>query len=410
MVDSQGLKDSFAQVAQNGDEVPLFFYSYLFLRHPQTRAMFPPGMAAQRDRLVGALAQVVSNVDEVDSLVPFLEQLGDDHRKFQVEAEHYPAVGEALIATLQHFLGDRWTSELAADWAAAYGIVSDVMIRAAARSAQVSPPYWRAEIVAHERRRTDLAVIIVRPESPVPYLPGQSLSVQVPQRPRLWRFYSPATAPRPDGSIELHVRAVDGGWVSSALVMSSAVGDVVRLGPAVGDLTLDPARGGDLLMIAGGTGLAPLRAIIDQVGGPLERPRRVHLFHEARTEADLYDLPALDRFTASHPFLEVVPVVRQGPVQRGVPGTAVDVALRQGHWHQHEVYVCGSPTMTASTLATLHEAGLDPSHIHYENLGYRIGSPAAETGDGTGPPVPPPALDDLGPMPARAGYLGSDLP
>ena len=114
-------------------------------------------------------------------------------------------------------------------------------------------------------------------------------------------------------------------------MMSSAVGDVVRLGPAVGDLTLDPGRGGDLLMIAGGTGLAPLRAIIDQVGGPLERPRRVHLFHEVRTEDDLYDLPALDRFTASHPFLEVVPVVRQGPVRRSVPGTTVNVTLRQKH-------------------------------------------------------------------------------
>jgi len=122
-VDTDRLKDSFAEVARNGDEVPLFFYSYLFLRHPSIRAMFPPSMAAQRDRLVSALAGIVANVDQLATVVPFVEQLGRDHRKFDVAPEHYPAVGEALIATLRHFLGDRWTSELATDWAAAFAIV-----------------------------------------------------------------------------------------------------------------------------------------------------------------------------------------------------------------------------------------------------------------------------------------------
>jgi NAD(P)H-flavin reductase/hemoglobin-like flavoprotein len=416
VVDARGLKDSFAKVAQHGDEVPLFFYSYLFLRHPQTRPMFPPGMAAQRDRLVGALAQVVTNVDEVETLVPILEHLGHDHRKFQVEAEHYPAVGEALLATLAHFLGEDWTPELAGDWTAAYGIVSEVMVQSAARSAKESPPFWEGEIVAHERRCVDLAVITIRPESAIPYLPGQSLSIQVPQRPRMWRFYSPANAPRADGSVELHVRAIDGGWVSSALVMSAAVGDVVRLGPAIGDLTLHDDRDGDVLLIAGGTGLAPLRAIVDQLGRRPGRPRRVHLFHEARTEADLYDLPALDRFASTHPWMDVVPVARQGPVARALPGAAVDVAVRHGHWHQHEVYVCGSPTMASNAVATLLEAGILPARIHQETLGYRIGpqpeaGPDVEFPDVEFPPAPP-VPDDLGgtsAAPAQARYPGSDL-
>ena len=58
--------------------------------------------------------------------------------------------------------------------------------------------------------------------------------MQCPQRPRLWRYYSPANAAREDHLIEFHVRAVDGGWVSSAPVHSSGVGDVLLLGPAVG--------------------------------------------------------------------------------------------------------------------------------------------------------------------------------
>lgn len=109
-MDPAALKNSWALVAKSGDEVPLFFYSHLFLSHPEVREMFPVSMAAQRDKLVGALGAVVSNAAQIDEVVPFLQQLGRDHRRFSVVAEHYSAVGASLLATLQHFLGAAWTS------------------------------------------------------------------------------------------------------------------------------------------------------------------------------------------------------------------------------------------------------------------------------------------------------------
>jgi len=79
---------------------------------------------------------------------------------------------------------------------------------------------------------------------------GQSLSLETDLRPKLWRYYSPANAPRPDGLIELHVKARDGGPVSSALVRQVQVGDWLRLGPPLGHLSLvDSDR--DLLLVGG---------------------------------------------------------------------------------------------------------------------------------------------------------------
>ena len=72
----------------------------------------------------------------------------------------------------------------------------------------------------------------VRTDEPVPYRAGQYVSVETPQRPRLWRSLSPANAPSPDGLLEFHVRAVPGGWVSRAIVAHSRVGDTWRIGPA----------------------------------------------------------------------------------------------------------------------------------------------------------------------------------
>ena len=104
-MDTAALRSSWASVAAAGDDVPLYFYSHLFLSHPEVRSMFPIQMSGQRDKLVAALGAVVSNVDELDNVVPLLEQLGRDHRRFAVVTEHYDAVGASLLATLKKFHG-----------------------------------------------------------------------------------------------------------------------------------------------------------------------------------------------------------------------------------------------------------------------------------------------------------------
>src|SRR3954462_5593214 len=181
------MRTSFAKVAATGDEAPLYFYSHLFLSHPEVRSMFPVSMAHQRDRLFRALGDVVAMVDDLPAVVPILQQLGRDHRKFGALAAHYPAVGASLLATLEHF-DDGWTPELAKSWTEAYTVVSEVMIEAA-EAARDGPPWGVAEVVDHERRTIDTSVLHIRTEERLPYEAGQSLSLETELRPRLWRYY-----------------------------------------------------------------------------------------------------------------------------------------------------------------------------------------------------------------------------
>jgi NAD(P)H-flavin reductase/hemoglobin-like flavoprotein len=369
-VDAAGLKKSWESVARYGDQVPLFFYSTLFLTHPYTRGMFPVSMASQRDKLVAALGRVISNVDNLEAVVPTLQQLGRDHRKFAVVRDHYPAVGSALLSTLEHFSGPDWTDELARDWEAAFGIVAKVMIDAADAAAE-TPAWWEAAVIAHERRTVDVAVLRIRPSGRLPYRAGQSISVETPLRPRLWRYFSPATLPDGDGSFELHVRLIDGGPVSTALVHATQVGDVLRLGPPVGRrLTLEDDTGRDLVLLAGGTGLAPMKALLQEVhadGGN----RRVHLFCGARFHRELYDMPALHGMTDAPDWVRLVPCVSDEVAMGGLveTGTAVEVAMRHGPWPDHEIYVCGSPTMVRGTLRALEGAGVPTGRVHVDELG-----------------------------------------
>jgi NAD(P)H-flavin reductase/hemoglobin-like flavoprotein len=367
-MDPARLKASWARVAAFGAPVPGFFYARLFLAYPQLRDMFPVSMAAQQDRLVNALGRIVSNVDDTGAIVPFIQQLGRDHRKFAVRPEHYPMVGEALLATLEYFLGEEWTPDLASDWTAAYTLVAETMADAAGRAEHLSPPWWEAEVIHHERRGLDVAVLRILPRARYDYEPGQSVAVQTTLRPRVWRFYSPANAPREDGIIELHVKAVPGGQVSNALVNGLQVGDVLALGSPVGTgLVLDQLSGRDLLMLAGGTGLAPLKAVVEQVAQS-GNARRMSLFVGARMATDLYDLPSLNHLASMLPWLTVVPALSHDPWHAAERGTVVDVALRQGWWHDRDVYVCGSNEMVVATLDRLRKAGIHESQIHAEDF------------------------------------------
>jgi NAD(P)H-flavin reductase/hemoglobin-like flavoprotein len=367
---SAPLKDSFSQVAAHGDDVVLWFYAHLFHTHPEVRDLFPIAMTHQRDKLLGALGRIVADVDNLPVLVPFLQQLGRDHRKFETLADHYPAVGASLIATLEHFAGEHWTADLAEQWRLAYQLIADVMIRAAEEAGAVTPAWWEGKVTGHERRRFDIAVLTAQVSPELRYQPGQSVAIETALRPKLWRYYSPACAPRADGTIELHVRALDGGPVSSALVRELSVGDILRMGAPVGDMTLTHADARDLLLVAGGTGLAPLKALVDQlIGDPDTRhQRRVHLFAGVRTAEELYDLPALRMLAQQHPWLTVVPAVSQDGPFDGERGEICEVVARTGRWSDHEVYVCGPAAMVDATVARMLDLGIADDRIHYDSF------------------------------------------
>ncbi len=369
-LDVARLRESFAQVAMHGDEVPLFFYADLFIRHPEVRELFPVSMAVQRGHLVDALVKIVSQVDSIDELTAFLQGLGRDHRKFGAVAEHYGAVGASLLATLEHFSGPAWTPALAADWTAAYELISSVMIAAARADEGRRPPWWQGTVVAYERRAFDVSVLFVRPEPHMDYRPGQSVAIESPSRPKLWRYYSMASAPRHDGLLEFHIRLIDGGAVSMALTSSKIADAKLRLGPPVGALTLsNPVSGRDILLVAGSTGLAPLKAILDQVTA-LPRPPKVHLFFGARTADGLYDLESLEKMAAQYPWLTITPAVSADSRFAGETGSLPDVVARNGNWSGHDAYLAGPTEMVQEAVARLASAGMAQDQIHIEDFGW----------------------------------------
>lgn len=363
-INARLVKESLACLEPVADQAMAYLYGRLFAAAPGLRALFPPAMNTQRELLFQAITRVAWSLDSPDGLAARLRRLGHAHRKYGVLPEHYPVFGEALLATVRRFAAEVWTPETEAAWAAACTTAIESMIEGA--RADDGPAWWPAEVVGHEMRTPDIAVITLRPAQELPFRAGQYVEVQTPRWPQVWRAYSIANAPRPDGTVRLHVRTIPGGWVSTALTRHTRVGDTLLLGPPSGGVPL-PDGERDILAVAGDTGLAPLKAIVEHVIASGLRPR-VCLVHGARTAAELYDIPDLVRMQSAWPWLRVVPVVSDQQGYEGERGTPPDVLPRLGSWRDHVAYVCGPSATVEATVRVLRQEGVPPERIHLPGM------------------------------------------
>jgi NAD(P)H-flavin reductase/hemoglobin-like flavoprotein len=383
--DARVVQETFAYLIANAPLAMEHFYSHLFISSPETRAMFPMEMSQMRERLFAALSQLVQSLDRPAQSAAYLAELGRAHRKYGVKDKHFEAFFSALLDTVAHFAGSGWTSETETAWQGALEYAARTMRSAAEADARDYPAWWVGEIVDHDRRGEDLAVLTIAPDRPLPYRAGQYVPVQVPRWPRVWRPYSIANAPRADGLINLHVRAVPGGLVSADLVRHATAGDTVLLGPASGEMTAPPpGSDGDLRCIAGGTGLAPIKAIVETAVGSRRggRPRRITLFVGARRMDDLYDLPDLQAMQSAYPGLQVILVLSGESILSGRPllseqqaaagltavaGLLPGVVLGHDRLERAETYICGPAAMVAQTARVL-ASHVPAGHLHHDPL------------------------------------------
>ncbi|MFJ5547086.1 globin domain-containing protein [Streptomyces sp. NPDC093225] len=358
--DAVVIRRTLAEIAPIADNVTSYFYALVFTGHPELRELFPAAMDVQRDRLLKALLTAAEHIDDPQVLTPYLRRLGSGHRKYGTLPQHYPAVGEALIGALSRYAADTWGPEAEAAWVRAYTTISQVMIDAAAEDQQVRPAWWHAEVVSHDLRTPDIAVVTVRPDQPYPFLAGQYTSLETPWWPRVWRHYSFASAPRSDGLLSFHVKAVPAGWVSTALVRHARPGDVLRLGPPAGSMVVDHSTDNGMLCLGGGTGIAPIKAMIEDVAEHGER-RPVEVFYGARRDGDLYDIDTLLGLQQSHPWLSVRPVVSDG-----LTGQLPDAVGEHGPWSSYDAFISGPPAMIRSGVAALKRIGIPGERIRHD--------------------------------------------
>ena len=367
------------------DRFPELFARALRAADPDFRELFPRDATPVLREFVRAMTWAFETTEyahgdrsKVEEVVEFARHLGADHRKLDLAPHHHQRFGEALTHTLRHLAGRGWDDRLETTLATAYRVLSTALQQGAA--AGEGPARVGATVVEVLRPTRDVVVVRLISDVMVDYHPGQYLSVLTPYSPGVWRRLSPSIPSNPAGQIEFHIRDVPGGALSGSLVRGVGVGDRWVLARPLGLLEVDrsePFR--DVLMIGGGTGIAPLRCLLLDMMRHGNNPR-VHLFYGARFPGDLYDLPTLVDLAATAPWLTIQPVSEEdedpwwaGPRQelprtlhRRQTGTLVEAVTQWGSWADRQVIVSGSPEMLRATVRGLVAAGTPRENISFD--------------------------------------------
>ena len=131
-LDLAALEASFDLVAPRGDELMDRFYAGLFAAAPGVRPLFAgTDLRRQKAMLLAALVLLRKSLRDLEAIVPTLRALGARHVAYGARPEHYPVVGQVLIASMAAVAGDAWRPEYERAWAVAFDVVTAAMLEGA---------------------------------------------------------------------------------------------------------------------------------------------------------------------------------------------------------------------------------------------------------------------------------------
>ncbi|MFT4172257.1 MAG: FAD-binding oxidoreductase [Rhodocyclaceae bacterium] len=212
-------------------------------------------------------------------------------------------------------------------------------------------------ISAIERLAPDVMQVRLRlpPTADFNFIPGQYVDIIGPGGLR--RSYSLAKACTADKVLELHIRAVDGGAMSQYWFNQAKLNDLLRLNGPLGTFFLRDSADLDLIFLATGTGIAPVKAMLESMADLAvdQRPRSVTVLWGGRTSVDLYlDMEGIG---GQHAYIPVLS--RGGSAWVGARGYVQDALLAiRSDLRNTAVYACGSDAMIHSAKLMLTDAGL----------------------------------------------------
>ena len=203
------------------------------------------------------------------------------------------------------------------------------------------------------------------------YQAGQYINLELPGIEGS-RAFSLANPPSRSDEVELHVRLVEGGAATGYIHQQLKVGDQLSLSGPYGMFFVRNSQPGDLIFIAGGSGLSSPQSMILDL---LEQgdSRQITLFQGARNRSELYNAELFEQLAASHANFTYVPALSQAADDsewQGFRGYVHDAAKAHfdGRFAGHKAYLCGPPPMIDAAITALMQGRLFERDIFMERF------------------------------------------
>jgi nitric oxide dioxygenase len=379
---------------EHGVLLTTHFYKRLFTHNPDLKNMFNMGNqqnSKQQTALALAVLAYAEHIENPGVLMPVLDGIGQKHISLNIRPEHYPIVGEHLLASISEVLGDAATPAILDAWKVAYFQLADIMAGHEKNlyTNQVEKKGgwtgWRPFIIKEKiKESAEITSFHLYPSDGglvADFLPGQFLSVRMflPELNLLQpRQYSISSAP--NGSFyrisvkrETAKNPNPDGMISNHLHDAVNVGDLIDVSAPAGGFTLNNDNDHPVVFISGGVGQTPLISMLESlIKSGSKRPKtwihgcrdkNVHAFKETiefwESEHDA---------VKKHIFYNIV---EEDAAHDSLYEGWVDLNQIGGNIFapNTEYYICGPSGFIEKHYQELIAKGISSSAIHFEEFG-----------------------------------------
>lgn len=301
MLDAQTIatvKSTIPLITKTGPALTAHFYDRMFAQHPELKDIFTMSHqtnGAQREALFNAICAYAANIENLPAILPAVEKIAQKHASLNILPEHYPIVGENLLATIDEMFNPG--QEVLDAWGAAYQVLANVFIN---REEQIyeqkeqTSGGWRGLRTFKVKQKIKQSDVItsfeLMPEDGLevePYQAGQYLSIYIRDK-RLdnqeIRQYSLTQSPN-NKTYRIAVKREDKGILSNFLHDNVKEGDILQVAAPGGDFYLDVSPTTPVTLISAGVGLTPMLAMLHSLAGHKANVNWLHAAQNSNVHA-----------------------------------------------------------------------------------------------------------------------------
>ena len=385
---------------EHGETLTRHFYERMFRENPEVAPFFNPAhqaAGAQQKALAGAICAYAANIDNLEVLGGAVELIAQKHASLQVKPEHYPIVGENLLASIREVLGEGATDEVINAWAEAYGFLTQIMT---GREHQIyhehatMPGGWegfRSFKVERKEAESDVITsfyLVPEDGGALPaFKPGQYITVRLPFRDgsTTMRNYSLSDKPGQQW-FRISVKKESGpkadlpdGYASNYLHDKVQAGTTLEIGAPCGEFFLDVTEKHKrpLVLLAAGVGITPMISmLLSALDATPHRP--IVFVHGALHAGTQAFKNTVDALAANHPNLRIHYRYSEAPDATVLPSDTsstgfIDAALIESMVPERDAdyYFCGPQPFMVGIYHELLTWGINPAQVHFEFFGPR---------------------------------------
>jgi nitric oxide dioxygenase len=391
------VKSTAPVLQEHGETLTRHFYERMFRENPEVKPFFNhsnQSEGSQQRALAGAIAAYAANIDNLDVLGGAVELIAHKHASLQIKPEHYPIVGENLLASIKEVLGDAATDDIITAWGEAYQFLADIL---QGRESQIYNDnaeksggwegFRKLKVVGKVKESELITSFYLRnpDEAMLPsYLPGQYITVRVPTADGSTTMRNYSLSDKPGAghfriSVKRETDPAGDGYVSNLLHQSLSIGDEIEVAPPCGEFYLNPNDKHErpLILLAAGVGVTPMMSILKTAleATPGRQIVLVHACLNPQVQAFKSDV---DQLADQHRNLSVHycysdlsedDVAETDNVTAGVVSAElIESLIPTRHC---DYYFCGPKPFMVSIYHELLKWGVPGSQVHFEFFGPR---------------------------------------